>query len=146
MGVLTILDEELDAMKTAASATARVEGTAYFRRVASNQIILRRIPDRGNMPAQSAAARLIEDFRPEIIMVVGIAGGIDGRDGIELGDVVVPSYLHYAEYLKLTTVGELQRYFAYDQPTVCLRETFVDMARDCNDWHGANSVERPTMG
>jgi nucleoside phosphorylase len=77
---------------------------------------------------------MIEDFRPEVISVVGIAGGIAGREGVALGDVVVGSYLHYAEFVKRAETGDLARYFAYDQPTVSLRESYVDPIRREPTW------------
>ncbi|MGH9195346.1 MAG: hypothetical protein ACRD1T_06370 [Acidimicrobiia bacterium] len=57
--------------------------------------------------------RLIENFRPEVVMVVGIGASVmrnDGRRKAYLGDVVIPDYLHYAEYGKLAGGQMLSSY------------------------------------
>jgi nucleoside phosphorylase len=76
---------------------------------------------------------MLEDFRPELVMVVGTAGGVEER-GVQLGDVVVPDYLHYGDFRKLSGRGDHRRYYAYDQPSVSIRETHVDPARNDGRW------------
>jgi nucleoside phosphorylase len=54
--------------------------------------VLRQI-EQGNGEAQSAARDLIEDFAPQLILVVGIAGGVPAAD-VTLGDVVLSTRIH----------------------------------------------------
>jgi nucleoside phosphorylase len=146
VGILTIIDEEFDAMRAVLQADRNVPHSPYYTNAASLDVILRQAPDRANVPATSAAARLVEDFRPEVVAVVGIAGGIEGRDGVALGDVVVASYLHYSEFRKLAEAGDLRRYYAYDQPAVSLRDTYVDPERRDGSWIGRIAGARPAEG
>jgi len=88
------------------------------------------------------AQEVLEDFRPEVVALVGIAGGLEGRDGVHLGDVVIPSYVHYVEFRKLTGAGDLRRYVAFDQPSKSILECFAHPA--CRDaWHTGVTVSRP---
>jgi len=147
VGVLTIIDEEFEQVRTLFAAVAHVPDSPYYTDdPATVEVVVRQAADRSNVPATSATMQMIEDFRPEVISVVGIAGGVAGRDGIALGDVVVASYLHYAEFRKLGDLGDLARYFAYDQPTVSLRESYSDPVRREGTWSAAIPVERPVDG
>jgi nucleoside phosphorylase len=147
VGILTIIDEEFDAMRAVLQADQNVLHSPYYTSDAARpEVVLRQAPDRANVPATSAAGRLIEDFRPEVVAVVGIAGGIQGRDGVVLGDVVVASYLHYGEFRKLVEAGDLRRYYAYDQPSVSLRDAYVDPERRDGSWIGRIAGIRPTEG
>jgi hypothetical protein len=74
--------------------------------------------------------------------VVGIAGGVFGR-GPALGDVVVPDYLHYGEFRKLSGRGDHRRYYAYDQPSVSLREDHVDPVRYSGAWRARIGQQPP---
>jgi len=133
VGVLTIIDEELAAMKSAVGATTRAG--IYWRTPAGGlDCVVRQSPDRGNPQALSACRTLIEDWQPEVFMLVGIGGGIAGR-GPFLGDVVVPNYLHYADFRKLLVGSDNARYAAYDPPTVSLREEVVEPVRHDGTWY-----------
>jgi nucleoside phosphorylase len=148
VGVLTIIDEEFEEVCSALGATAHVHDSPYYADEDGRfDVVVRQAADRSNVPAMGATLRLIEDFRPEVISVVGIAGGISGREEVALGDVVVASYLHYAEFLKRVEAGDLARYFAYDQPSVSLRESYVDPIRRGGTWRGRILEElRPEPG
>jgi len=99
--------------------------------------------DRSNVPAMGAGRDLLEDFRPEVVLVCGIAGGIAGRDGIDLGHVVIAEYLHYVEFRKLSAGADLPRHYAYDQPSAGV------VARHCRphcrdlDLDAATAMEAP---
>ena len=77
--------------------------------------------DRGNGPAQETTRALIEHWHPDIVLLVGIAGALDtGPAG--LGDVVIPDYIHYGDFRKITEGSSMPSVAAaYDQPTVSLR-------------------------
>lgn len=110
IAVLTILDEEFESVRTAFEATTHIPDSPYYTPDSERlDVVVRQIPDRANVPATSCASRMVEDFRPELVTVVGIGGGIEGRDNVAPGDVVVPSYLHYAEFRKLGRLGQLRR-------------------------------------
>jgi nucleoside phosphorylase len=145
VGVLTIIEEEFSAARQIFEATQEVAGTAYYRPEREG-IVIRQAADRSNVPAAEMTLKLVEDYRPEVVMLVGIAGGIAGRADVAVGDVVVPNYLHYGEFMKITGRGELRRYYAYDQPTVSVREAHVEPARVADDWTRHAYAERPGEG
>ncbi len=145
VGVLTIIEEEFAAARRTFEAFHEVTGTAYYRPDREG-IVMRQAADRSNVPATVMTLKLIEDYRPEVVMLVGIAGGIADRSNVALGDVVVPHYLHYGEFMKLSGRGELRRYYAYDQPAVGVRESHVEGARIASSWQRHVDVERPGDG
>jgi nucleoside phosphorylase len=148
--VLTIIDEELDAVAHALAAEQELvgPGSSYLTPNAeAPHVAVIQAPDRAGIPAEGVARDIIEDLRPELLVVTGIAGGIraEQRDEVRHGDVVVADYLHYCEFVKLVE-GEpraLKRHFAYDQPSVSARAAFVNPARRRPDWRKKISVETP---
>ncbi|MFF0733522.1 hypothetical protein ACFYVK_18080 [Streptomyces chartreusis] len=88
-------------------------------------------------------SRLGTNFRPEVFVVVGIAGGVQrpeskaagtGWTGPNLGDVVVATFVHYADFLKNVPAGPFQRYFALDYPLSNLVAEHARSVREY-DWH-----------
>jgi nucleoside phosphorylase len=53
---------------------------------------------------------------------------------VALGDVVVPEYLHYSEFIKLVGGDRLHRYFPYDQPSATIRDRFAKAANYKKTW------------
>jgi nucleoside phosphorylase len=130
VAVLTIIDEEFDAVSEAVGLKCNIADSPYYCRDGSDvSVVLRRAPDRSQVPAMGVAREMLEDYQPEVLVLIGIAGGIAGRDDVRTGDVVVPSYLHYGEFRKLTAQGDLRRYVAFDQPSVSMRDSYVEPLR-----------------
>jgi nucleoside phosphorylase len=134
--VLTIIDEEFDAVSSELKLTVHIPGSAYYCAEGGEaDVVLRQAHDRSQVPAMGVAREVLEDYRPEVLIVVGIAGGIAGRDGVALGDVVAPKYVHYGEVRKLTSEGDDPRPIAFDQPSRSVHDCCVHPARRGN-WHG----------
>lgn len=128
--MLTIIDEEFDAVSSCAALECNVPDSPYYCRDGTDvSVVLRKASDRSQVPAMGVAGDMLEEYQPEILVLVGIAGGIAGREDVKTGDVVVPSYLHYGEFRKLTSSGDLRRYVAFDQPSVSVRESYVEPIR-----------------
>ena len=107
VGVITILDEEFEEARTALAATNRVTRTGCFTpNLGTLDCVVTQATDRANVAAGGAVGDLIENFRREVVILCGIAGGVKGRDGVALGDVVVGAYLHYWEFRKLGSGGD----------------------------------------
>lgn len=49
----------------------------------------------GNASAAAATTRFLHVFRPRLMILVGIAGGLEGR--VKLGDVIIPDMIWYYE-------------------------------------------------
>lgn len=98
---------------------------------------------RANLYAASSVNKWIRLFRPQYVLVVGTAGGIQRpvsdrkifKDwkGIKRGDVVVSEYVHYAEFKKVSSSGNLMRYMPIEQPSVLLVEQARAVITDV-DW------------
>lgn len=137
IAILTITDEEFAAARAVFHAETSVVGSPYFVEALSPEraydVVLRRM-DRTNHPSRDAVGRLVEDFRPEVFLLVGTAGGIHGRDQVLLGDVVIADYIEYCEFWKLLPERHAPRRLVHDQPSEFLRETFAEPLRHTRTW------------
>lgn len=134
--VLAVIPEEFDAVQDEFGAHREVGSEGVF---APEHLVLdpedgvgyllpfviAQCYDRSNTPAMSTANFLLEQWRPEFIVLCGIAGGIrrgepDSKpaflDGPENGDVVVAKYVHYADYGKTGGGGFDMRYIPVVHP------------------------------
>jgi nucleoside phosphorylase len=125
IGVLTVIKEEFDEISPILEATENVPGTQYFVRPREDprncDLVLASLGGRGNNRAGQATMALIDHFRPQFIFLVGIAGGVSGRDGTAVGDVVIPDFIDYYEMRKLIGGKSLRRCEPYDHPGFALR-------------------------
>jgi nucleoside phosphorylase len=128
--VVTILDEEFEAVRDAVGIVTELAGTPYFMREevtpGSWDVILGQPTDRSNLPCGGFVSEIIEDFRPQVLLLVGIAGGLTsdgrrGREGLNLGDVVIADAISYLEFLKITPEGTYLRHYPIDHPSIHLR-------------------------
>lgn len=103
IGILTIKDEEFEEVLAVFPdgnqvfvgpshrhynlRTASAGGGQHYRVAIVRQI------EQGNGEAQDAARDLIEDLRPGLVLVVGIAGGVPSTE-FSLGDVVLSLRIH----------------------------------------------------
>lgn len=138
VAILTIVPAEFGAVKDAFSLHTNITGTPYFSAQASpsgkHPVVLKQASGRTNVPAQQASEDIFEDYRPDFLFLVGTAGGMTDRDGLHLGDVVVPDYVHYAEMQKLVEGKTHRRYLPYDHPSMYLLESFVQPLTFDNRW------------
>jgi nucleoside phosphorylase len=130
---VTIIDEEFAAARSVFGLNHSIDGTGYFAAQPSSSknwdIVLMQATDRSNVPVMGDVLGLMEDLRPQIIILLGIAGGLcddhaQGRDGIGPGDVLIADHVTYVEFLKIVpNVGPLMRSYAIDHPSVPLRKS-----------------------
>jgi nucleoside phosphorylase len=147
VAVITILDEEFHAVRAVEKFTAFVDDTPYFFR---NKIahghydaILAQSADRSNTPCAELVADLAERFRPEFIILSGIAGGIGKRDGVALGDVIVADHIEGYEMRKFQEGRGMTRRLALDHPSKYLRETIARRVRLSDDWKRRIGIAPP---
>ena len=137
VAVLTVIEEEFDAAQEVFGADHEVPSTRGFTVFTTEPAtssperypyVLMQCGNRSNVPSAGATRRLLEHFQPEVIILVGIAGGIQRleapnngtarwRGDALPGDVVVADYVHYADFTKNEGGLEKLRYFALDHPS-----------------------------
>lgn len=150
IAIITIVEEEHEAVRERGSFVELVESTPYLRR---NEIcprvydvILARSSDRSNTPCNELVRDVAELFRPEFIILSGIAGGVSGRDGIGLGDVVVADHVDWYEMRKIADGKDCLRKQAFDHPSMYLRETITQRVKMKKQWLDRIQKDRPTEG
>lgn len=150
VGVITVVDEELHALQPVLQCTSNVPGTAYWvqqvRADREYQVVLKQLADRGNLASAEATREIIEDFRPHFLLLVGIGGGMAGRDGTAVGDVVVVDYVDYYEFRKLADGQSMPRKIPFDHPSKLLRADIAKPILDEGLWRAAISHTRPVQG
>jgi nucleoside phosphorylase len=110
IAILTVLDEEYRQVLRHLQAPRRIAGTCGVANqygwvtgtITSDQGIYRvvlALGRTGNAPALLAARNTIEAFRPDTLMLVGVAGALDQR--LRCGDVVVSDRICGYEYGKI---------------------------------------------
>ncbi|MER8817198.1 hypothetical protein NKJ36_25035 [Mesorhizobium sp. M0142] len=149
VAVITIVDEEHAAVKAIGGFNDHVGDTPYmFRnRTADREydVILAKSADRSNTPCAELVFDLAERFRPEYIILSGIAGGIE-RDGVELGDVIVADHVEGYEIMKFEKGRSMIRRMAIDHPSKYLRETIAARVSRSEHWKKRIAASRPTKG
>jgi nucleoside phosphorylase len=130
VGIITIIEEEFEAAKLVFGLDHNVVGTPYFvdgnNAVAEWDVALIQASDRSNVPAAAAATDFMEDLRPQVMILLGVAGGLCGannlgRDGIRTGDVLFADQVDYIEFLKIDNNTAKVRSYAIDHPSEPLR-------------------------
>lgn len=149
VAVVTIVDEEYAAVRKAGQFNEMVPGTSwlYRNKLSENgyDVVLAKSLDRSNTPCARLVADLAEGLRPEFILLSGIAGGVSGRDGVGLGDVVIADHVENYEIQKLVDGKDMQRRVALDHPSSYLRETIVQRVRFSGKWKAQVGIKRPPI-
>jgi nucleoside phosphorylase len=131
VAVITVIDEEFDEVCDVLGAHTGLANSPYFVRGASNSadwdVVVSKCMDRSNVPSGEEVREVIEDLRPQILLLVGIAGGMcdDGnpRDDIHVGDVLIAESVAYVDFLKIDGGSMFWRLYAIDHPSLHLRRT-----------------------
>lgn len=131
VGIVTIIDEEFEAARQVFGLDVIIPETGYF--VASNpggrewDVAMIQASDRSNVPVSADVTDFMEDLRPQILILLGVAGGLCehgnvGRDGIRPGDVLFADQVSYVEFLKIENGATRMRSYAVDHPSEPLRK------------------------
>ena len=147
---MTVVDEEFGQLRRVLGCNASLPPSTYWTRrvsaVKNYDVVLKQLADRGNLASNEGAREVIEDFRPHYLLLVGIGGGVQGRDDVGVGDVIVADYVDYYEFRKLEGGKSLQRRFPFDHPSKLLRFDMAKSIIDGDDWTTAISSPRPVEG
>ena len=150
VGVLTVINEEMQAV-----AAVLKEMTRYRTgRLPDNDQLVHRADlsfaggelslvamqtlDRGTRAAVSAYHRLVAEYRPAVVLLVGIAGTVNPRAGV--GDVVLGDEIIYYDARRETPDGPRRRGQSYTVPAAVghrLNEYFAAEGTGARDTGGA---------
>jgi nucleoside phosphorylase len=137
IAVLSVIEEETEAVHRVFGLTKRVGAEPYF--VARSSSITR--PDvvtcqigKANIQAGESIRDVIEHWQAEALILCGIAGGISEHADIEPGDVVVPKYIHYCSFARLSAGMEQVQYMAYDHPSISLHRRYAEPLQNDHSW------------
>ncbi len=105
--------------------------------------VLVQASDRGNLPIANDISEWIRQFRPQVFLVVGTAGGVwrpaDSErvawKGVPRGDVVVSEFVHYSDYRKVEADGDLMRHHRLEQPSSFLIQQARGVKNNEDSWH-----------
>ncbi|ANZ34793.1 hypothetical protein BBK82_00585 [Lentzea guizhouensis] len=115
--MLTALEVEYAAVRAHLSGIAthhHPSGTLFEVGTAGGQEIAIALTGMGNSSAATITERAITRFEPDLVMFVGVAGGL--RDWLELGEVVVASRVYGYHGGRETADGFHARPRAWDMP------------------------------
>lgn len=171
VAVLTIIKEEFDAAQEVLGLRHEIANTSYVTSAASEDgqfdVVLCQATERSTIPCATLTLDIIDDFRPEVLLLVGIAGGLmdrekpnffrrlvssitrdstsagTGRDDVALGDVVIADSVAHTEFMKITDGKHYLRHFPVDHPSVHLRKTVVQALMRGTNLGASIKVERP---
>ena len=97
--ILSIIDKEFKALMNVFPISERIpyEGRDYYQgKITGNDgkeytIVATQSFEVGNTSSASATSAILQYFKPKFFLLIGIAGGVHGRNDLALGDVVVSS-------------------------------------------------------
>ena len=132
VALVTVIEEEFAAAQDVFGLNENLCGTGYFAAEPAasgvSDVVLMQATDRSNVPVMGGCFGADGGMRPQVIILLGIAGGLcdedgRGRDGIRPGDVLIADQVGYVEFLKIVPGGPLVRTYAIDHPSVSLRRS-----------------------
>jgi nucleoside phosphorylase len=138
VGVITVVPDEFQHAKDVFDVRHNLAGTPYHvkehRTDRRYELALFKLADRGTHASLEGTRDLIEDLRPSVILLVGIAGGIGGRDGTKLGDVIIADFVDYYEFRKVVDGRNQMRRIPFDQPSLLLRHRIGEQVISEQHW------------
>lgn len=150
IGLLTITEQELRVVRDVFGLHQNIPETGYWANDGSttdHSVVLRRSSAQTNLISAESAGDIMQDFRPAFILLIGTAGGYGGRDGLNLGDVVISDYVEFSGYWKYKDNQILRRKIAHDHPSLYLRDNFIEPLRVTpEEWRTHIRVQRPVAG
>lgn len=149
--VITPTEHE-SAPARAALGADRYMDASYFADSddAHPDVVVAEIGEMGNISSSGFTTQVVEDLRPEVVILTGIAGGAvsaDGkhRQGVDLGDVFLPHFVHYGDLRKLDDAkGDQKRYNPHDHPSHRLLQAAKACSTRWPEWHNTIPVAPPS--
>jgi nucleoside phosphorylase len=82
----------------------------------------------GHLHFQNLVKRIIEDWHPKYILVVGIGGGVKQR-GLQAGDVLISNYIEYYQLQKVSEGVKERRVTTLEPPAKALLDLVDNICR-----------------
>lgn len=155
LAVLTIIPESFEAVRNVFDLQNFEEREGYawaWSELDANEgkitVVAGLTLDRENVAAASFTSAMINAWEPYNLMLVDIGGAVQGRDDLQLGDVVVHTSLHYYDFKKETKGGNSSlRHLPHAAASTRLRElSRRPFLRQDKGWMGRISTNRPEEG
>jgi nucleoside phosphorylase len=138
VAVLSVIREETIAVRNVFGLGRRLDGKPYFisdaTRDASRPDIVMRETGRTNIVSGQCIRDVIEHWQVEALILCGIAGGIARHENVKIGDVIIPDYIHYCSFAKLSKDGTQRRYIPYDHPSLSLHANYAAPLQMDSSW------------
>ena len=151
VGVLTVIQEEFDEVSAMLGVNQNLPNSPYYVRQMNSsmsyEVVVKKLSGRGNIVSATGTRALLEDFRPNYVLLVGIAGGVKGRDDTQLADVVIADFVDGYEMRKLSDGKKRKRMEAYDHPGYRLLNVVAQPKANSKHWLSrVNQQRRPSRG
>ncbi|MFG3166468.1 hypothetical protein [Streptomyces sp. NPDC048200] len=137
VAVLTAVRGETEALRQVAGLSLRVPTWDYYIAPDADPLfpkVIHREINRNNIQSGESVREVIEHWRPELLVLCGIAGGINNRENVTVGDIVIPRYIHYYTFAKLTAGGQQRRYIPFDYPSIYLHGRYLAPLQYDSSW------------
>lgn len=150
--IITVIPPEFEAVTRALNLRSLpidpTDGRLYrYGEVQSSQIgreyscVAAQCLEKGNIPAAQLTSDIIARWKPSCLLVVGIAGGVKGKESIALGDVVVHDDLEYYSSKKQSGGMVLQRKIQLWPPSPALLNVCQGLRE--KGWYEKITTPRP---
>lgn len=149
--ILTVIEEEFRAVLDQEPSFQRnfvPEESFRFRNDLGDgvyDLVVAKIGQSTNTICSNFVRTIAERLRPEFLILCGIAGGIESRWGVALGNVIVANHIEGYEQQKRTEDGVFRDRVALDQPSFYLMQRIVERVSD-GEWRTQIKAKRPEKG
>lgn len=157
--IITIIDAEMEAVKSVFGISkgqrvidlnSYVQAVYYTTNIGGFNVFVVRPLDRGNIAVAALTTRVLNEWRPKYLFLVGIAGGVSNvgklcntsAGGVRLGDVVFSKWIGYHGYQNIENGETYPRVIPIESPTATLRSIANEIKND-KDWRGLIRTKRP---
>ncbi len=142
--IITSMPEERDAVVKVFEMDGPVtkDGLVYYyTSLEDKRIACVMLAERGNLEATAElTSSVLRVLKPRFLVVVGTAGGVVGRENIQVGDVVFSTHLIYYQYEKSTEGKRLDRPVRVQPPSSFL----ISIAYGVKEgWQKRIGIQRP---
>lgn len=96
-------------------------------------------PEMANLVAATIATKMIADWQPKYLIMVGIAGGVRKKN-IGRGDIVVANFCHYYELEKIQSKGKQLRIQQFRSSRILYDRA---LAYNSDQWHNDIRADDP---